>query len=232
MEKLVGIVPRGDLNADSAMEDFYLTGNNYAKRIQEVGGIPMGLAPVDGYLSRAALDRCDAFVVMGGKKIWPYHFQVIHHAVTLRKPYLGICLGMQLIHCYFAVRDEVERRGLDGDLCENIIRIFFEEQREDTLLEPAENHRYPLPPRGQEKSVKHPVNVVHGTLLHSLLGGDTLTGATFHSWRIHDPSPQLTVNAYAVDGTIEGVEYADHVLGVQFHPEVDDLLSALFHFLL
>ena len=232
MNKLVGIVPRGDLNADSAMEDFYLTGNNYAKRIQEVGGIPMGLAPVDGVLSEAALDLCDAFVVMGGKKIWPYHFQALHHAVTHHKPYLGICLGMQLIHCYFAVRDEVEKRGLNGDLCQNIIRIFFEEQWEDALLERAENHRYPLPSRGQEGSVKHPVNVMPGTLLHSLADCDTLMGATFHSWRIHDPSPKLTVSAYAADGTIEGIEYADYMLGVQFHPEADNLLPALFRFLL
>ena len=35
--------------------------------------------------------------------------------------------------------------------------------------------------------------------------------------------------AFAV--TVEGSEYGDHILGVQGHPEVDDLLPELFQFL-
>ena len=35
----------------------------------------------------------------------------------------------------------------------------------------------------------------------------------------------------AQDGTIEAVEYKNHIVGVQFHPEVDGELGALFRFL-
>ena len=35
----------------------------------------------------------------------------------------------------------------------------------------------------------------------------------------------------AMDGTIEALEYKDNIIGVQFHPEVDNKLDELFNFL-
>ena len=60
-----------------------------------------------------------------------------------------------------------------------------------------------------------------------------MAGATFHSWRVVDPIDELKVNAWATDGsgTIEGIEFGENILGVQFHPEVDDKLPELFRFL-
>ena len=45
---------------------------------------------------------------------------------------------------------------------------------------------------------------------------------------------ELTVNAWSVDGTdtIEGIENGSNILGVQFHPEVDDKLPEIFKFLM
>ena len=49
------------------------------------------------------------------------------------------------------------------------------------------------------------------------------------------PSAQklLKINAWSAkdDGVVEGTEYGDNILGVQGHPEVDDLLPELFQFL-
>jgi gamma-glutamyl-gamma-aminobutyrate hydrolase PuuD len=39
------------------------------------------------------------------------------------------------------------------------------------------------------------------------------------------------VTGYAEDGTIEAIEYGDKIVGVQFHPEVDEKLLSLFSFL-
>ena len=82
--------------------------------------------------------------------------------------------------------------------------------------------------RGHVDEAKHPVTVAPDTLLHRLTGQDALLGATMHRYRVTQPSPHLTVSARAADGTIEGLELGDRLLGVQFHPEVDAVHDALF----
>ncbi len=236
MKKVIGIVPRGVLfdMEKSCSTDVYHLGNNYIKRIEEVGAIPICLAPVDGRISKEQLDLCDGFVVQGGNQMWPYHYQVIHHAVTTGKKYLGICLGMQLIHRYYAIRKMAEEMGLEGPMDENVIDLFYNQKKGHNLLHAVEDHRAESMPRGQEDVAKHDVDVVHGTVLHRLLGRERARAASFHNWRVEDPVEELTVNAWATDGTgtIEGIENGSNILGVQFHPEVDDLLPEIFKFLM
>lgn len=233
MKKTIGIVPRGELfdMEKSTMSDKYELGNNYIKRITEAGGIPMGVAPADGWISDEALEHFDGFIVQGGKTIWPYHFQIIHHAVTHGKRYLGVCLGMQLIHCYFSLRKMVEEQGQEGNLIAQIYELFDLQKKEFDLIERVEGHYAKAMTRGKEDEAKHNVKIVSNTILHRLVNRDILRGATFHNWRVFDTVDFLTVNAWAEDGTIEGIEYDNNILGVQFHPEVDDFLPEIFAFL-
>lgn len=233
MKRFIGIVPRGvlfDMDASNTSDNYEL-GNNYSKRITEAGCIPMGMAPVDGWIAEEALDAVDGFIVQGGSTIWPYHFQIIHHAVTHGKRYLGICLGMQLIHCYFSLRKQIEDSGREGDLIAQMYALFHDEEKEYDLIQRVEGHYSQKAPRGQEDTAKHDVAVVPGTVLHSLVKRDRVRGATYHRWRVFDPVEALTVSARAEDGTIEGIEYGGHILGVQFHPEVDGCLPEIFDFL-
>ena len=236
MKKVIGVVPKGVLfdMEKSNTTDLYHLGNNYIKRITEAGGIPMGLAPVDGRISKEQMEMCDGFIVQGGTQMWPYHMQVVHHAVTTGKKYLGICLGMQMIHRYYKMRKMVVDMGLEGPVDENIIDLYYNKNMGRNLLHRVEGHTSTSMPRGQEDSVKHDVDVVPGTVLHRLLGRELARGASFHHWRVEDPVEELTVNAWSVDGTdtIEGIENGSNVLGVQFHPEVDDLLPEIFRFLM
>ena len=235
MKKVIGVVPKGVLfdMEKSNTTDLYHLGNNYIKRITEAGGIPMGLAPVDGRLSQEQMEMCDGFIVQGGTQMWPYHMQVVHHAVTTGKKYLGICLGMQVIHRYYKMRKMVVDMGLEGPVDENIIDLYYNKNMGRNLLHRVEGHTSTSMPRGQEDTVKHDVDVVPGTVLHRLLGRELARGASFHHWRVEDPVEELTVNAWATDGTgtIEGIENGSNILGVQFHPEVDDLLPEIFKFL-
>ncbi len=238
MKKVIGVVPKGflfDMEKPANSDVFHLV-NTYIKRVDEAGAIPMCLAPVDGRVTQEQLELCDGFIVQGGNKMWPYHFQVIHHAVTTGKPYLGICLGMQLIGRYYYLRKIVEERGMEGSVIDNIVKLYFAEKVGREVLGPNAGHNNDAPglmTRESTEGVKHEANVVPGTTLHRLLGKQQVRGASFHSWRVEKIAEGLTVNAWSADGTdtVEGLENGSNILGVQFHPEVDDMLPELFKFL-
>ena len=235
MKKIIGIVPSASLGdmTRGVMSDHYKIGNTYAKRVAEAGCAPIGLTPVDYWLDEASLDVCDGFVVQGGPEFYPYHFQVIHHAITHGKRYLGICLGEQLIYVYFALRKMVEERGYEGDLVKAICDLRTEKGPNFSVQQPVEGHYSAPMTRGGEDAAKHDINVVPGTLLHRVLGKDTMRAASFHHLHVPPTQDLVTINAWSAkgDGVVEGVEYGENILGVQPHPEVDDLLPQLFNFL-
>ena len=235
MKKKIGVVPKakfGD-SSTSNMVDYYYLGNNYVKRITEAGGLPIGIAASDGWVAEELLDLCDGFLVQGGQEFSPYHFQIIHHAVTTGKRYLGICMGQQLIYAYFELRRRVEERGYTGDIVKAIDEYLEESGSDFSVLEAVPNHHSELLPRGNEDAAKHEVTIVPGTLLHRVLGKDTMHIASFHYLHIPATQKLIPINAWSAkgDGVVEGTEYGDNILGVQGHPEVDDLLSELFKFL-
>lgn len=236
MKKIIGIVPAafvGDPN-ESCMNDYYKVCNNYVKRVAEAGGIPFGLSPVDKVLTEEALDLCDCFVVQGGDAFYPYHFQVIHHAVTKGKKYLGICLGEQLIYVYFELKRRVEERGYEGDLVSAIMAYLSEQGRGFSVQKKIPGHYNEKALRGMEDTVKHEVNIVPDTLLHRVLGRDTIRIASHHHLNTPPEQTLVKINAWSAlgDGVVEGTEYGDNILGVQGHPEVDGLLPELFGFLI
>lgn len=225
-KRLIGIVPTARLfDTDDYYKDNYIFVNNYAKRVAANGGIPLGLLPGDGYALADTLEACDALVFCGGNRIFPYHFQAMEHAVKAGKRVLGICLGLQVLHSYFIVEDEAARRGYTGSLLS-----LYETMKKERYMftEPVEHHWDVHMTRGHVDEAKHPVSVAPDTLLHRLTRQDTLLGATMHRYRVTQPSPRLTVSARAADGTIEGLEWGNRLLGVQFHPEVDAVHDALF----
>lgn len=234
-KKLIGVVPAAFVGPPntSCMEDYYKLGNNYTKRIVEAGGIPVGLAPADLWLQEEALDRCDGFIVQGGNEFYPYHFQVIHHAITHKKRFLGICLGQQLIYVYFELKRRVEKQGYQGDLVESICKYLQEQGPTFSVQQRIPNHCFPFPAYGNEDAAKHDINIVPGTLLHRVLGTETARITSFHGLNTPPEQTLVQINAWSAkgDGVVEGTEYEDYILGVQGHPEADDLLPALFHFL-
>ena len=215
----------------SNMSDMYMLGNNYCKRVLETGALPLCVTPVDNWVPEETLAMYDGYIVQGGDEYYPYHFQIVHDAVVNHKPYLGICLGEQLIYAYFALRQMVQERGYEGDLVKVICALLEERGPSFSVLEPVSGHRSQRPARGNEDAAKHDVSVVPGTILHRLVGRSTVRAASFHGLNVPPSQKLVTINAWSADGVVEGVEYADHMLGVQFHPEVDDLLPEIFSFL-
>ena len=235
MKKIIGIVPKGELwdMEKSTMSDVYQVGNNYCKRVLEAGAIPVAVTPVDGWLPKEALKLYDGSIVQGGARFFPYHYQIMHDAVEKGKRYLGICLGEQLIQSYFTLRRGVEARGYEGDLLEAIFAYKNELGKQFTSLQRVQGHRSAPMTRGWEDAAKHDISVVPGTILHRLLGRDTMRAASYHDLHVPADRTMLTINAWSAkgDGVVEGVELAPNILGVQPHPEVDDLLPEIFAFL-
>lgn len=225
MSAVIGIVPTARLfDTEDPYQDRYSFVNNYVKRVRENGGVPLGVLSADGYTAEETLALCRGFLLCGGNKLWPYHLQVVEHAVRHNKPMLGICLGMQAICAYFRVREEAEKRGWGGDS----LALFEAMKRERFMFNlPVDGHWDVAITRSNTAQTKHPVDILPGTRLHGMLGARVM-GATLHRYRVNGLAAGLSAVAYSADGTIEGIEGGPNILGVQFHPEVEREMDALF----
>ena len=235
MRRIIGIAPAPMMGApeESCGKDMYKLGCNYVDRATEAGCVPICLAPMNYRLSEEALELCDGFLVQGGSEFYFYHFQIIHHAVTRGKKYLGICLGQQLIYVYFELRRRVLEIGYEGDLVEAIYEYMKAQGDGFTVQRRITDHRKPSPPRGHEDEAKHDVDIVPGTILHRLLGRDKMRICSFHKMSTPPTQKLVRINAWSAlgDNVVEGTEYGDNILGVQGHPEFDTLLPEIFSFL-
>ncbi len=85
-----------------------------------------------------------------------------------------------------------------------------------TLIYDIETER---PDAGQHRSGKHPIDIVSGSQLESILGCNRLVVNTEHHQAVR--STTLNVVATSDDGIIEAIESAEHrfCIGVQWHPE-------------
>lgn len=224
--KKIGIVPSARLfETNDPYMDQYLFVNAYVKRVAKNGGIPLGILGEDGYLPPGVLDLCDAFLLCGGRKMWPYHIQVVEHAHRTGKKVLGICLGMQAIAAYFCVLEERGKRRFSGTTTE----LFMQMKQEKYLFTLPVAHHWDFPlTREDMETAKHPVNIRKGSRLHALLEKEQINAATLHHYQVNGVPNGLSLSALALDGTVEGLEFQDQMLGVQFHPEIDGELDALF----
>lgn len=224
---LVGVVSPAKLyEEENPRRDEYYFGNNYGNRIYDHGGIPLGILPSDGYVYESVLDQFDAFLICGGRKFWPYHLQIVDYAVRTGKPLLGICLGMQAIYQYFRTLDFMEASGCQGDIWE----AFQELRAKEGKMKTVEGHNM-THIRGHEEDTKHEVLLVPGSHIQRLTGAEVIRAGSFHNYQIGQPSDKLTVTGKTADGTIEVIEYGERILGVQFHPEIDQELMPIFDIL-
>ena len=225
MPAVIGIVPTASLfDTDDPHKDQYLFVNNYIQRIVTNGGVPVGVLSADGHAATEAFGFCNGFLLCGGHKLWPYHLQVVEHAVQTGKPILGICLGMQAICAYFRVREAAIARGFAG----NTLELFDIMKKEGFMFNlPVENHWKVAITRTNVSETKHMVDIYPGTRLYSLLGRQ-VSGTTLHRYMVNGLAEGLEATAFTADGTIEGIEGEPGILGVQFHPEVDGEMDPLF----
>ncbi len=191
---------------------WYALRTNYMAALAGAGGLPVAL-PHDPALAEAYLDRLEALVVTGGAfDIDPamYGAAERHPTVSLKEertatefallkgalardlPVLGICGGEQLL----AV-------ALGGSLIQHI---------PDSVPDALEHeHHHP----------GHPVTIAADSLLHRIVGTESMAVNSSHHQAVAEAGPSAAVNAVAPDGVVEGIEDTRYrfCLGVQWHPE-------------
>lgn len=185
----------------------------YFDAIDTAGGVPVAIGYTPDVIDDL-LDRIDGLVIPGGFYPFPaiyygeeedeapvhpraaFEVTLTRRALDLDMPILGICAGMQVLGI------------LRGATIHRDIHQAVETDIDHLNERPAEE-------------VAHTVAVTPGTLLHSIVDAREIGVNTAHREGFTEMPDNITVNAVAPDGAIEGIEFADHTfcLGVQWHPE-------------
>jgi putative glutamine amidotransferase len=207
---LIGVTTYG-LNAEG---DFHLP-QVYVNSIRRAGGIPLLVPPGETELP-SLLAQLDGLLLAGGGDLDPVHYRTERHptvymvdaardameiamarlAASSTLPTLCICRGLQVLNV-----------ALGGSLIQHLPDVVG-----DTIL-----HRQP--PRNP---ASHPVNIVPGSRLHTILQNSACHIVSWHHQALQQLAAPLVVTAQADDGVIEAIEHPEHpwLLGVQWHPEM------------
>jgi putative glutamine amidotransferase len=195
---------------------WYALRENYADAVTAVGGLPLPL-PHEPDQAGDYLELIDGLVITGGAfdvdptlfgagerhptvitkdRRTAFELAVTRGAIERDMPVLGICGGQQLLHVV-----------LGGQLIQHI----------PDEVTGALAHEQPNP----RDEPGHSVAVTPDTLLHRIVGRDSLDVNSAHHQAAKGEPSGVKINAVAPDGVIEGIEATDKTfcLGVQWHPE-------------
>ncbi len=217
MKPFIGVTPDFDDGKEKSRPNYFLY-EPYISAIEQAGGLPLILPYINGSEEAGLLlDRIHGLLLTGGDfdidpsyygEEWTVEKRVVNERrtrfeieiarQTLERdlPVLGICGGEQTINVV-----------LQGSLYQDIL----------SQIQGANSHELR---RGKSETL-HEVEIVPETLLHRIVGEETLHVNSTHHQSIKDLGEGLQINATAGDGVIEGIESVRHgfVLGVQWHPE-------------
>ena len=184
--------------------DLYMA--DYARGVIEAGGIPVHI-PID-VDPTAVGERLDGIVLPGGTDIDPILYGAEPDPELLPLEPERDDLELALLSA--ALEAEVPVLGI----CRGI-QVLNVHQGGTLHQHVPEHGRFDLP----IDSTIHQVSFAKGSTLHELYGSSAQVNSLHHQ-TVADLGRDLTVTARADDGTIEGVEMGDHVVAVQWHPEM------------
>ncbi len=212
MLPIIGLVPLVDEERDSL---WMLPG--YMDGVRAAGGLPLMLPLTDDSDALAQLcGLCDGFLLTGGHDVSPEVYRaerlpvcgacsperdrmeagLLARAMAADKPVLGICRGIQFINA-----------ALGGTLWQDL------PSQRPSAVEHHQAPPYDVP--------AHPVDLVPGTPLASLLGAKSILVNSYHHQAIRQIAPGLEPMAEAPDGIVEAVHHPGRrfLWAVQWHPE-------------
>lgn len=207
----------------------------YAKNVEAIeraGGLPI-MIPCNLATDtlRALYERIDGILLPGGGDIDPTNYDAERHPKTDftdldrdkteialarwsaedDRPLFGICRGHQLVNV-----------ALGGTLLQDIPELYK-----------TEFDHFPSSDEYPRDYIPHHVRVEPDSVLHRIVGDQTINVNSLHHQAIEQIAPALRVTAYAPDGMIEAAEIPDKYFyhTVQWHPEdltANPQMQALF----
>ncbi|WP_167956660.1 gamma-glutamyl-gamma-aminobutyrate hydrolase family protein [Anaerosporobacter faecicola] len=203
--------------ADHMGTDHMYVNDEYVLALEKVHATPIIIPPIMHYdLLDTYINLCDGFLLSGGIDINPIYFNqepskrlgtvnnkldafqiaLVKKILRTKKPFLGICRGIQLVNIC-----------LGGTIYQDLDDVDT-----PTILHMQKAERY----RGI-----HKVTLTTGSKLHSLFG-DVIFVNSYHHQAVAIPGRQLNVVGVTSDHIIEAIELQDHPYGiaVQWHPEM------------
>jgi putative glutamine amidotransferase len=202
-------------HSDPAQQEMAL-GMRYLRAIEQGGGIPVVVPPLQTDALAALLARVSGVCLSGGPDLDPRAYGERRHALTgpswneldefelavaraadaRRLPILAVCRGVQVLNV---------ARG--GTLHQHLPDVVGERI----------NHRQ----LQSGETSTHWVSLNQSSRLRSILGSRRTKVNSFHHQAVATIGEDMVVSARASDGTVEGIEALDRdfVLGVQWHAE-------------
>jgi putative glutamine amidotransferase len=188
----------------------------YARAVEQAGGIPVVLAPLEEAGVAPLVEQLAGICVSGGPDIDPaaygadrhpklgpvepeldaFELAVVRRADALGIPVLGICRGSQVL---------------------NVARGGTLHQHVPDVADGSVAHRQTA--SGRETS--HDVRIERGSRLAEIVGPEDLDVNAFHHQAVDRPGRGLRPVAWADDGIVEAIEGDGEALylGVQWHVE-------------
>ena len=189
---------------------------NYAHSVVRAGGIPLLIPsiPENVQIIIETARRLDGLLLPGSRDMDPKFYNeephpklrpmslertetelaVLREASARGIPVLGICGGMQLINVFFG-----------GSLYQDIYSFIPE----------AMPH---------EKGSVHNVKIENDSLLKKIAESENFPVISYHHQSVKAIGNGLRISAFAPDGIVEGIESKakPYVVGIQWHPELED----------
>ena len=228
---IIGIIPTFPIEeTNNPYEDRASFVRLYVNKIIASGGIPIGILEENIH---DILPICDGFLWPGGSKIWKCFYEVLEHAIKTHKPLLGICMGAQAIATYLNI---LEDRKMTPEL--SLFEVYDKYKEENpylTLLDEKkqEKHFHEITLENVD-TARHLVSIKKDSFLYDIYQTEELDVVSLHKMEIHRTSKDTLISAISEDEVIEAVEYHQdnqHILGVQFHPEIEKS-NAIFEWLI
>lgn len=218
----IGITLSGTIQAPEycwpSRHGFDYLKRSYHKAVVVSGGVPILLAnTIDKSLIKEYVKYIDGLLISGGEDMDPKYFRqkphksispspperdifelnMIKYAMKRKIPIFGICRGLQVLNI-----------ALGGSLYQ------------DLSCMPQKTLRH-ADPKETDK-LFHKVKVEKGTLLHKIIGKQTIEVNSSHHQTISEIGGRLRVAAFSSDGVVEGLEFPGYgfLIAVQWHPEM------------
>lgn len=207
---VIGIVATSNyMLTNDTFQDTYRYGNNYAKKIVEMGGIPYFMPLVDEQVIEECLDICDGLLLPGGNRIRPFHFEILDFFYKTKKPILGICMGMQVLAISSVPKEKRILKAIDNGVDHHPVELL----------------------RENNTTLAHKIKIDKKTILYDILKQEEVMVNSVHRSTVTEVGEHFKISAFSEDGLIEGIEYAkddQFILGVQFHPEILEQFNSIF----